>query len=219
MPYPAAPWTLRGFSLQTLELIDIAKARPLIPAELDIVSVLPGKTIGGVYVAYYGEDSTLVYHELIVVAGLTRYGNKTASWISHIYVDNPDSVAGGREIWGLPKELARFTWETGQQDRVSVYQGEQLLCSLRRSWSLKFWRQKLMVDSFSTLDGNLLQFQGQATANLAMVGAELQIPQESPFAQLGMGRPLLAIKSDALELIANPPQVVGQRNLVTSIRS
>jgi hypothetical protein len=219
MPYPAAPWTLRGFSLQALELIDIAKARPFVPAELDIVSVLPGKTIGGVYVAYYGENSTLVYNELIVVAGLTRYGNKTASWISHIYVDNPDSVAGGREIWGLPKEIAKFTWETGKPERVSVHQGEQLLCSLRCKWNLKLWRQKLMVDSFSTLDGNWLQFQGQATANLAMAGAELQIPQESPFAPLGLGRPLLAVQSDGLELIANPPQVVGERNLVTSVRS
>jgi acetoacetate decarboxylase len=34
-------------------------------------------------------------------------------------VDNPDSVAGGREIWGLPKELAEFSWLGG--DRVLTF--------------------------------------------------------------------------------------------------
>jgi hypothetical protein len=94
MAYPQAPWTLQGYSLQTLNLIDITAARSLVPSELEIISVWPGKTLGGVYVASYGSGSTLEYNELIVVSAITRYANRFGTWISHIYVDNPDSVAG-----------------------------------------------------------------------------------------------------------------------------
>src|SRR5919199_4290949 len=123
MPYPAPPWTLQGYALQTLQLIDVERVRPLIPPEFDIVSVLPGKTIGGVYLSYYGSGSVLEYSELIVAAGMVRYSGKIGGWISHIYVDNPDSVAGGRNIWGLPKELAEFTWERGEH--ITVRQGNR----------------------------------------------------------------------------------------------
>ena len=45
---------------------------------------------------------TLAYHELIVFSHATTRGMV----ISHIYVDAEQSMHGGREIWGLPKELA-----------------------------------------------------------------------------------------------------------------
>jgi hypothetical protein len=56
---------------------------------------------GGAMLANY-EGGTLAYHELIVF----RPGLK----VSHIYVDSPESMRGGREIWKLPKELAEFTY-------------------------------------------------------------------------------------------------------------
>lgn len=73
MTYPPAPWTLKGFAMQTLQLIDSAQARVFVPPELQIVCVLPGKTLGVMYVASYGPESVLTYNELIVVPALTRY--------------------------------------------------------------------------------------------------------------------------------------------------
>lgn len=116
MTHPPAPWTLQGYAIQSAHLLDIERVRPYIPQEFGIIQVLPGKTVGGVYLSHYGSGSVLEYSELIVVAGLVSYSGKFGGWISHIYVDNPDSVAGGREIWGLPKELAEFTWKKG--DRI-----------------------------------------------------------------------------------------------------
>ena len=103
MPYPPAPWKAKGFVVQTLRLIDVEKARRFVPSELEIVSVLPGKTLGSVYIADYGPGSALEYNELIVAPALTRRGRTIRFWISHIYVDNRDSMAGGREIWGCRK--------------------------------------------------------------------------------------------------------------------
>ena len=46
MSYPSAPWELKGYALQTVHLIDIEKARPFVPPDLEIISVWPGKTVG-----------------------------------------------------------------------------------------------------------------------------------------------------------------------------
>ncbi|HEY9846951.1 MAG TPA: acetoacetate decarboxylase family protein [Candidatus Caenarcaniphilales bacterium] len=209
MTYPQPPWTLRGYALQTLQLIDIARVRPLIPSELEIIAVWPGKTIGGVFVASYGAGSALEYNELIVVSAITRHASQPGGWISHIYVDNPDSVAGGREIWGLPKELAQFTWGQGDQRCVRVHQGDQLLCSLSYGWQLPGWRPPLAIPSFSTLGSNLLFFEAQSKTQLHLVNAELQVPRESPFSKLGFNQTLVSFYCDQLHLVVGAPKVVG----------
>jgi hypothetical protein len=211
MSYPQAPWTLQGYALQTLQLLDIERVRSLIPLELEIIPVWPDKTLGGVYLSYYGSGSVLEYSELIVIAALVGYKGKFGGWVSHIYVDNPDSIAGGREIWGLPKEMAEFTWENGE--RVTVRQGNRLLCSLnynRQSFPSAFgWRQWLGASSFSTLGSDLLVFPAELESRLGLVSSNLEVPAESPFASLSLGQPWLTIHCDQMCLVVSAPEVVG----------
>ncbi len=70
MVYPPAPWHLQGYAVQTLQLIDVARVRPLVPSELEIVSLLPGKTLGGIYISSYGLGSVMEYNELQRIPGL-----------------------------------------------------------------------------------------------------------------------------------------------------
>src|SRR5215813_13155259 len=63
---------------------------------------------------------TLAYHELIVF--------RPACVVAHIYVDSPESMRGGREIWKLPKQLADFTWS---RDHVHVAQDGRTLFEAR----------------------------------------------------------------------------------------
>jgi hypothetical protein len=46
MSYPSAPWINKGFAYQSLHLIDLERVRAFVPSDLQIVSVLPGKTLG-----------------------------------------------------------------------------------------------------------------------------------------------------------------------------
>ncbi len=209
MVYPSAPWTLYGRALQTLQLVEIEQARPLIPPELQIISVWPGKTIGGVYLASYGPGSVLEYNELIVVPALVNYSGKIGFWISHIYVDNPDSVAGGREIWGLPKELAEFDWKQGKQGQIVVRQSARQLCSFYYAQQTWGWRQQFTVPSFSALGTDLLSFQGRVKSRVGLTSARLKVPVESPFAGL-IGQPWLTISCQALTMTAHAPERVGQ---------
>ncbi|HEY9635852.1 MAG TPA: acetoacetate decarboxylase family protein [Coleofasciculaceae cyanobacterium] len=232
MAYPQAPWTLHGYAIQTLQLLDVERVRPFIPPELKLISVFPGKTVGGVYVSYYGSGSVLEYSELIVVGGLVSYAGKLGGWISHIYVDNTDSVAGGREIWGLPKELAEFTWDKGnasgavaepnpgpgQQNSVTVRQGDRLLCRLSYSRQSFTWQLPFSGNVFSTLDSSILLFNGRVESRMGLVSGKLTVPPESPFGSLELSQPWLTVYCDPLRFIADVPEAVGHRQRDFSYR-
>jgi Acetoacetate decarboxylase (ADC) len=207
MPYPQPPWTLQGYAIQTLHLVNIDQVRPLIPLELEIISVWPGKTLGSVYLSNYGSGSVLEYSELIVAPALVNYQRKIGAWISHIYVDNADSLAGGREIWGLPKELAEFTWEQGKY--VTVHQGNRKLCSLKYNQQSLAWRQQLSASSFSAKGADLLIFPAEFESVLGLISSKLEIPAESPFSGIGLGQPWLTVRCEQLTLRVDAPKVVG----------
>jgi hypothetical protein len=207
MSYPQAPWTLKGNALLTLHLIDVDKVRHLVNPELNIISVLPGKTIGGVYFSNYGSGSVLEYSELIVVPAVVSYQGKFGAWISHIYVDNPDSVAGGREIWGLPKELAEFSWLGGNS--LTVRQNNKILCSLNYDKHSFAWRQSLSGSSFSTMNSDLLIFSAEFESLLGFVGSKLQVPVESPFSGINLGQPFLTVRCEDMTLKVAAPSFIG----------
>lgn len=218
MVYPPAPWNLQGYAVQTLQLVDVALVRPLVPSELEIVSVLPGKTLGGVYISSYGLGSVMEYNELIVVSAIANYAGKWGAWISHIYVDNPNSVAGGREIWGLPKELAQFSWEGSDSVkvaplgyRVTVSQANRQLCSLNYSKQSLALPVSFSGNVFSASSSNLLLFKGEFNSRIGLIKGELEIPEDSHFANLNLSQPLLTVGCEDMRLIAGAPEVVGNR--------
>ncbi|MEH2406993.1 MAG: acetoacetate decarboxylase family protein [Nostoc sp.] len=208
MPYPQAPWTLQGYAIQTLHLVNIDRVRPLIPLELKIISVWPGKTLASVYLSNYRSGSVLEYSELIIAPALVNYQSKIGAWISHIYVDNTDSVAGGREIWGLPKEPAEFTWEQGE--RVTVHQENRKLCSLNYNRQNLAWRQWLSASTFSAKGADLLIFPAAFESVLGLISSKLEIPAESPFSGIGLGQPWLTVRCEQMSLRVDAPKVVGQ---------
>ena len=207
MAYPPAPWKATGFVVQSLKLIDIERARRFVPSELKIVPVLPGKTLGAVYVAEYTAGSALEYSELIIAPALTRRGSKFRFWISHIYVDNADSMAGGREIWGLPKEMADFKWSADRRE-IDIQQDGQRLCRLRSGeprWLLPI---PVLLPTFSILGSNLLGFTASIWGQMALAGNELDVPGESPFAGLGLSRKGMSLYMRNIRFTAGAPHVV-----------
>jgi len=210
MSYPQSPWNLQGYAFQTLHFLDVSRVSASIPSALEIVSIWSGKTLGGVYIASYTQGSALIYNELIVVSAIVRHQNKIGAWVSHIYVDNPDSVAGGREIWGLPKELAQFTWQTHNVLSVQVKQETHLLCELNCNWQLPGWQQPISGSAFSVLNANLMSFVGHGNLKLHLANVDLHIPGESSFSGLELGQPWLGLYLNPLSLTVQTPFQVSE---------
>ena len=106
--YPPEPWTLVGrmdLSTFLVPTEDLPTAtwpdgwRPL---------ALGGRTPVGAAWVDYAPGGAMSYRELLVaVAG--RVGARVRPHIVAIWVDSPASRDGGRELWGIPKGLARST--------------------------------------------------------------------------------------------------------------
>ena len=106
LEYPAAPWRLQGQLWLSLFRVPGSAGRP-----------------GGLYgVAFVGYEpgSDLTYSELLVARPVRGPGGATPRIeITDIWVDSPASMAGGRALWGIPKELCDFTLETSHSGPLS----------------------------------------------------------------------------------------------------
>lgn len=185
--YPPPPWRLRGDAAILLAPVRSAATRAVhLPPGLALVGAA-GWTVGGVLLARYDETATLPYHELIVFSGLARPAGtvRLAAIVSHIYVDSEASMAGGRGIWGLPKELAEFEWG---ETRIDVRQGDRPLLSatLRRRAR---WRVPLplLAPALGTLDGAPARAVGRGVLRGGPVLGRLSVVPGAPFAALGLG--------------------------------
>lgn len=102
--YPPEPWDLEGHGYISVWLVPASALPPLPPGVRPLTFF--GKAVVGTAFVDYLPGGLLPYHELLA-AVLVRGGLS----ITHIWVDSPASKAGGRELWGIPKELADFKLE------------------------------------------------------------------------------------------------------------
>jgi hypothetical protein len=208
--YPAAPWTLRGWGLATVGLVDTRAAAAFVPAGAKLVSVVPGKTIGGLFFLSY-DSGSLKYRELNIVAGLIRVGRRFAFLLPRLYVDSAASLAGGRDIWAVPKELATFAIDrTASATAIDVHQNGSPVCRLTWPARSRGLRLPLPVPlpSIGIRDDAFLFFTGQLLATMAPVRAAVEMPLESEFAALKLDRPLFALSGDHLVLTVPAARIV-----------
>ncbi len=102
-----APWTLTGEAWVVPQLQRVDDVAAYVPPDCSIVA-WRGWTLGGYMCVHYHTSPVGPYCEIVFVPALVRRGWRLGFHISHIYVDNPESVAGGRGNWWLPKNLLVF---------------------------------------------------------------------------------------------------------------
>jgi Acetoacetate decarboxylase (ADC) len=98
--YPEAPWDMVGSLWLTLFRLRDA-----------VDDLRPSGVYGAAFVSYE-EGSPLTYHELLVARPIATDEHGRRVTITDIWVDSPESVAGGRELWAIPKGLCDFTFDT-----------------------------------------------------------------------------------------------------------
>jgi hypothetical protein len=125
--YPPAPWKMHGQLWLSLFRV----------REGDHPDREPG--IYGVALVKYEEPSPLTYAELLVAHLVSTGGTPSkAVNITDIWVDSPASVAGGRALWAIPKDLCDFT-----------YASEQHALTTRTRWTATLEGQSIVSAWFS----------------------------------------------------------------------
>jgi acetoacetate decarboxylase len=206
--YPPPPWRLRGeAAIVVVGVRDRAARRFPRPAGVQLLTA-GGWTLGGALLARYDEHATLTYHELIVFSGLARAAGRLAFVVSHIYVDSLRSLRAGRKIWGLPKELADFTWASRN---VTVDQHGQTLLQASFRHRGKGLPLPLYAPVFGDRAARAVRAAGRGLLRGSPALAEFEVPPASPLAGLGMGGRHLGVAGDGLDLRFPGARVIAKR--------
>jgi acetoacetate decarboxylase len=143
------------------------------------VAVVASPRTGAVLLlGLYGEGSTLRYGEVAGMVGPV---------VRCIYVDDERSVAGGREIWAVPKEPMALRWRGGQRSEVEAYDAAGALL-LRARWAAPRVRVPLAgaAPFVGTLGGEHRLAWLAGALLVGPVSIDLEVPERSPFAMLGL---------------------------------
>ncbi|AKJ08018.1 acetoacetate decarboxylase [Archangium gephyra] len=216
--YPPSPWTLRGQAYMSAWSVPVHRCSVRVDPVFEPVVVAGRLFVTGAFVDY-APGSTLTYGELamgIVVKqrGARRYGSATPL----LWVDSEQSLRGGRALWNLPKELARFELDrsppgggfsgAGWDERGQLLGKArfELLPGLPRRVRLPF----LLPDLYS-IRGQVCETKDDFSTSLRLLRGAWSIPDSSPLAALGLAgqQPLLSfwMRDFALTLPAATPVV------------
>ena len=169
-------------------LVDVERARAFVPPDLDIVELRPGRTLAAFAIADYQHRATFPYGELSVMAAVVRCRGVRGPWISHIWVDSLPSLKGGREMWGMDKDLAHFDWRRGAATAVSVRDVTTSAVVAAFSWAEAGFRLPLpgWVRGIGSVHGDRRSFRGRGVSRLGVTSVDVHVPPASPFAGLGL---------------------------------
>jgi hypothetical protein len=199
--FQPAPWTLRGEAIVGLKLVPRDIAQRLVPADAKIIGVWPNRTLGILFLAQYRDSPVGEYRELIVAPALVRRKGRVGFWISHIQVDNYISLAAGRTIWALPKQMASMQWSPG---RVSISSSrlklQALVTSPRVSIRLPFFGAAMSKYGLSER-----WFAVRGAARIGLARASVELADDTGLAALGMAGTMTAFVCNQMQVTIGRP--------------
>lgn len=203
-PYPPQPWHLGGTMHVSLWRVPVGE----LPASFHAASpstarpvVLGGQAVVGTAFVAYEPGSVLVYDELLC-ATLTWSRRRLRVTISDIWVDSPASVAGGRELWGIPKHLATFTREArGRSVVLSASADGRTLATATATPGVRLpgsW--PLPMPTAQRLDGREHDSRVRAFGAIATCRTTWEFPTDGPLGFLAGRRPVTGVRLEELAL-------------------
>ncbi|MEO7091921.1 MAG: acetoacetate decarboxylase family protein [Polyangiales bacterium] len=166
--YPPAPWHTHGRAFVQSFLVRAADLE--LPDGFRPVAVA-GRCVGILALIEYVAPSPLTYAELTWMPCMVSAGGVRGYYVAKMYVDSPASLAAGRELWALPKQLARF--EIGEREAtIATEDGAHLELSLaRRGPALS-----LRARASTVQDGgaDLVRFRGTGMARTSSGGVTVR---------------------------------------------
>ena len=193
--FPPAPWHLRGQMYFSVWMVPAARVQVRLDPAFELLT-FAGRACAAACFVDYQEGSVLTYGELFgAVSVKARDSGHRGLTVTHMWVDSERSMRGGRALWGMPKEMARFElvhpppgagifagagWEArgGELARVRF----KALGGLPRGT-----RIPLNLPDLQVLHGRVHAPRGAIRFSPRLLrGAEWSIPPESPLASLGI---------------------------------
>ncbi len=191
MTHPPQPWDLAGSAHLTVWRT-VAATVPALPEGVQLATV--GRR-GIVVTAFvdYSEDGDMAYHELLAAA-LVRHGRGLALSITDIWVDSEVSRQGGRALWGIPKDLARFDGLTASSPDGPI--ASATFRPLRNVPSPALPVPRLTSAVVQTLEGRTVASPVRAGGTVRIAGSEWTFPGAGPLGWLHTATPVASLVAE-----------------------
>jgi hypothetical protein len=195
--YPPEPWHLRGELLTSAFRVPVRRipghVRAETPAGFRPV-VTGGRALVWVAFARYVPGGVVAYDELLV-AVLGR-GRGLRACVLQIWVDSPVSLAGGRELWGIPKHLGRFdraATTTATRAALAVDGALVADATLRVGRALAPGRPRVPLTTVQRLDGGTVAATSSIEARARALQARWSFAADGPLGYLAGLHPLASV--------------------------
>lgn len=141
---------------------------------------LAGNAFVAVAFVSYEPGSELTYDELLVATPVLDEGRVAVS-VPQIWVDSEASRDGGREMWGIPKQLARFG-EGSSIAAVAVTSGVQL----PGKWNATGWTAQRLA-------GRDVRTRMRMSGRVSLTRTGWLFPADGPLGYLTGRNPLVSV--------------------------
>ncbi|MBX3274191.1 MAG: acetoacetate decarboxylase family protein [Sandaracinaceae bacterium] len=171
--YPPPPWETFGQARFAAFLVDASRVRP--PQGFEVEARL-GRCVGILGFVDYVAPSPLVYREILWMPARVRArladGSVARGWyVAKMLVDDARSLAAGRALWALPKQLARFADE-GERVRMDGEDGARIEWTAR---ALAGVRARGSIVTLSRRDATLVRFRGEFRGRVAPAPGRVRV--------------------------------------------
>jgi hypothetical protein len=202
-----------GLCLAVLYLIPSKRVRPLIPPHIEIVEVLPGMTLGGIYAARFPQGDN-VLNEFGVMSAYVRHESRKGYFLDHFCVDHSGSAGSCMIHDGPACGESDFTWEfSGNGISLDVTSGGESMVSVQMTPRLR----RLPISScfhFLCVKGqNVVFFKNRLATSIGLSTTTVTIPESSPLADLSLKYKLVSTYWEASNVVKREPELMPSRVL------
>lgn len=196
--YPPEPWYLGGTLLLGVFRVPVGEVPLLdeaLPADHRPVT-LGGDTLVGLAVVGYAPGGVLAYDELLTALP-TRCGATLRVTIPQIWVTSPQSRAGGRELWGIPKEIAQVRREVSagaaRTEVRTVDGGPVVRLTSRVGGRVLPGRVPVPLPTAQRLDGRTVVSHNRVVAEVHRLAARWEVAAGGPLGYLAGREPVAQV--------------------------
>ena len=202
MEYPPEPWHLGGHLLISAFRVPPAE---LPDGFLDAVpnghrpAITGGRATVLAAFAHYRPGGVLAYEELLVAVAVLA-GRALRSTIPLIWVTSEASLRGGRELWGIPKQLAAIERAGGRT--AAAIDGREF-AALQARVGRRLWPGSpgVPVETAQRLDGRRVIARNTVFAAVRALDATWDFAADGPLGFLAGRSPLLSLALDDAAIV------------------
>ncbi|MHB8174744.1 MAG: hypothetical protein ACYDFU_09850 [Nitrospirota bacterium] len=194
---------MKSLCMIILYLVPIKKIKGQVPEQLEVLEVVPGFTLGGIYAARYWSRGRDFVSEFGLMQSYVRFGDKKGFFIDHFCMDkNPASEGcSGSFSWGGKGRLVTLNVSAEGADLIDIKM-RPLIKDIPFTGTLPFLCLK---------GNNVVYHHNHFISRIGISLSKVVLPSGSHLRDFPFGPKLFTVFWDTSNIVFQEPEYVGQR--------